>query len=389
MKRVMLCLFVLVFAGSLVVGSLMANPTPVMAGQCPDYQPYEGTIICETSTYTPKTASEWWDTTPLGSNIQGYNIGFFGLWQRYVTYEVTTTRREWSVCYTTWLGRLLNYDSCRPTLLEETTTTEPDVTETKTVLRLPLTREPPPDILPPTEERFRQSLFGVMIGFSNAVGSSGRALEFPIFSENNLLVALTPGFDFGSSQFAELADAFASEPGLPPDEASRFVSEYQAISSGFAQVASALAAEAPTPTEESLTFLATKLADLQQHIDSLDVPEYRTATSHLGEAVNYLNDAALQVGLGLDSAEKQVTFLQDLQSLGVSLVNSGQSIKEPREDVGGIVETPQIEEPGTAIPDSLEHNYGASAGIIAGAIAGVTALISAAWYIRRRRTKAT
>jgi len=56
--------------------------------------------------------------------------------------------------------------------------------------------------------------------------------------------------------------------------------------------------------------------------------------------------------------------------------------------VGGIVEFPQIEEPGAAIPNSSEHNYGALAGIIAGAIAGVTVLISAAWYIRRRRTKA-
>lgn len=57
--------------------------------------------------------------------------------------------------------------------------------------------------------------------------------------------------------------------------------------------------------------------------------------------------------------------------------------------VGGIVETPQIEEPRTVTPDLLGHNYGALAGTIAGAIAGGTALISVLWYIRKRRTKAT
>jgi len=57
--------------------------------------------------------------------------------------------------------------------------------------------------------------------------------------------------------------------------------------------------------------------------------------------------------------------------------------------VGGVAEFPQIEEPGTAIPDySSEHNYGPLAGIIVGAIVGTIILISAVWYIRRRRTKA-
>jgi hypothetical protein len=56
--------------------------------------------------------------------------------------------------------------------------------------------------------------------------------------------------------------------------------------------------------------------------------------------------------------------------------------------VGGVVEFPQIEEPGAAIPDLSDHNYGALAGIIVGAIVGVIMLISAVWYIRRRRTKA-
>jgi len=61
----------------------------------------------------------------------------------------------------------------------------------------------------------------------------------------------------------------------------------------------------------------------------------------------------------------------------------------PPPPVGGIVELPGIEEPGATVPYSSGHNYGALAGIIAGATVGVTALISAAWYIRRRRTKAT
>jgi hypothetical protein len=56
--------------------------------------------------------------------------------------------------------------------------------------------------------------------------------------------------------------------------------------------------------------------------------------------------------------------------------------------VGGVIELPMVEEPGAVTPDSSGHNYGASAGIIVGAIVGTIALISAAWYVRRRRTKA-
>ncbi len=54
--------------------------------------------------------------------------------------------------------------------------------------------------------------------------------------------------------------------------------------------------------------------------------------------------------------------------------------------VGGIIELPQIEEPGIAIPDSSGHNYALLAAIVAGAVIGI---IGTAWYIRRRRTKAT
>jgi len=60
----------------------------------------------------------------------------------------------------------------------------------------------------------------------------------------------------------------------------------------------------------------------------------------------------------------------------------------PPMPVGGIVELPGIEEPGVVTPDSSGHNYGALAGIIVGATVGTIMLISAAWYIRRRRTKA-
>lgn len=58
--------------------------------------------------------------------------------------------------------------------------------------------------------------------------------------------------------------------------------------------------------------------------------------------------------------------------------------ESPQESVGGIVEFLQIDEPEAATPDLSGHSSGASAGIIAGAMVGVTALISAAWYIRRR-----
>jgi len=64
------------------------------------------------------------------------------------------------------------------------------------------------------------------------------------------------------------------------------------------------------------------------------------------------------------------------------------SLMEPLPAVGGIVELPQIKEPGAVTPDSSGHNYGALAGIIVGAIVGTIMLISAVWYVRRRRTKA-
>lgn len=85
-----------------------------------------------------------------------------------------------------------------------------------------------------------------------------------------------------------------------------------------------------------------------------------------------------------------------LSGIDAPKITSGESEVEDRYEaifnvpsVGGIITPPQIEEPGAATPDSSGHNFGAPAGIIAGAIAGVTALIGAVWYIRRRRTKAT
>lgn len=67
----------------------------------------------------------------------------------------------------------------------------------------------------------------------------------------------------------------------------------------------------------------------------------------------------------------------------------GQGYYEPEGIVGGIAEFPQLEEPGAVPPDLSEHNYGALAGIIVGAVVGTIALIGAVWYVRRRRTKAT
>jgi len=82
----------------------------------------------------------------------------------------------------------------------------------------------------------------------------------------------------------------------------------------------------------------------------------------------------------LDTANRTVTF----QTSYFSIYGIGGSPPP----VGGIVELPGIEEPGAVTPDSSGHNYGALAGIIVGATVGVIMLISAAWYIRRRRTKA-
>jgi hypothetical protein len=63
-------------------------------------------------------------------------------------------------------------------------------------------------------------------------------------------------------------------------------------------------------------------------------------------------------------------------------------VSAPVSGVGGIVEFPQIEEPGTAIPapDSSGNNDALWPAIVAGAVIGI---IGTAWYIRRRRTKAT
>ena len=84
-----------------------------------------------------------------------------------------------------------------------------------------------------------------------------------------------------------------------------------------------------------------------------------------------------------------------LSGIDAPKITSGESEVEDRYEatfnvpsVGGIVKSPDIEEPGAAIPDSSGHNFGAPAGIIAGAAVGVIMLISAAWYVRRRRTKA-
>jgi len=61
----------------------------------------------------------------------------------------------------------------------------------------------------------------------------------------------------------------------------------------------------------------------------------------------------------------------------------------PQDGVGGIGEFPQIHERGSFAPDLSGEDHGLSASIIAGVIGGVTVLVSAAWYIRRRRRKAT
>jgi len=76
----------------------------------------------------------------------------------------------------------------------------------------------------------------------------------------------------------------------------------------------------------------------------------------------------------------------DWNEILLAFVDGEVTVREP--GVGGIVEFPQIEEPGTAIPDLSDHNYSALARIIVGAIVGTIILISAVWYVRRRRAKA-
>lgn len=83
------------------------------------------------------------------------------------------------------------------------------------------------------------------------------------------------------------------------------------------------------------------------------------------------------------SSNHTVEFVAPTVGLG-----SGAIAKVTLPAVGGIVEFPQLEEPEAVTPDLSDHNYGALAGIIVGAIVGTIALIGAAWYVRRRRTKA-
>lgn len=120
--------------------------------------------------------------------------------------------------------------------------------------------------------------------------------------------------------------------------------------------------------------------------DVIDRADFNTA---LSEAYGEIEKAWTEI-------QKMETTPHDVNfgNLASSLTNSWGYLREAEQlalaagIIGGIVEFPQIEEPGTAVPDLSGHNYGASAGMIVGAIAGVIALISAAWYIRRRRTKA-
>jgi len=90
---------------------------------------------------------------------------------------------------------------------------------------------------------------------------------------------------------------------------------------------------------------------------------------------------------GIPGIDVQITL--DANTFGeYSNPYNGFTYEYPPGGVGGVVDLPGIEEPGTVTTDSSDHNYGALAGIIVGAIVGVIMLISAVWYVRRRRTKA-
>jgi len=330
LKRIILILSTLVLASGLVIGSLMPRPALATTGmQCPAGH-YLGVTIHETYTWIPISAGPWVATEPLGfGTYLGINVGLGGVWTRPVTYLVRGTRRTISVCYSSLWALLWQSDG---SIIGGTTEQLPTTTETKTQIKIkwPLTAEPPPNTLP---EPFYRKYIVISetdpISISGVVGSTGWALEFPpMIPGDDVLVALAPGYDFGSGQFGLLADAFAGEPGLPP-EASKFVADIQDISSGFAQVASELTAG--VLTEGSMTSLAASLTNFQQDINNIGMLEYIPATPYLGQAANYLNDAALQVSLGLDSAEEELIFLQDLQSLGVSLVDCANAVEEPSE----------------------------------------------------------
>jgi len=115
---------------------------------------------------------------------------------------------------------------------------------------------------------------------------------------------------------------------------------------------------------------------------TMDPFEYPVSVTGCANATWYLNVTISQPSIGgssqvIDAAE--ITSSEEEDSFEATFKIA---------PVGGIAEFPQIEEPGTVTPDLSDHNYGALAGIIVGAIVGTIMLISAVWYIRRRRTKA-
>jgi hypothetical protein len=303
-----------------------------VANRCPANQPHEGTTTYETRTYTAASASKWVSTSLSLIEIYGHIVGA-GVWQRVVTYSVTIKKKVVSVCYPNLWSLFWATDGCSK---QVTVTTPPATTEkrTQTKPRLPLTRDPPSSALPKTFKEIHVYCTSI----PEIVGSVGWALEFPLFTEGeNALVALAPGYDFGAAQFADLADAFASEPDFPP-EAAWFIADCKNIAAGFSEVSLAFANKAPT--EESFMLLANGLLSFQQDIDALGMPEYASATPYLAEAAHYLSDATLQTSLGLDTEEEQVAFLQDLQSFGISLVSFSQAVLEPT----GIYPPPGITE---------------------------------------------
>lgn len=303
----------------------------VFAGPCPPDHPKPGTTIYETHTFTATGAGGWKRTG--GPCILGRGLS---VWQRAVTYSVTVKIKYVSECYKSCWDRFWAWDGCCKVVTQQAGAPYVKV-KTQTVISLSCS--PPPAALPPPFDEIYVSGSNDRVDPPVVPGTAqytALALEFPDLPGGEILFQqilspLSEGYSNGSTNFDYLADTLA---GIcePPPEIDTYVTDLHAISSGFASAAAEFAAG--TPTEATFQSLATYFDTFRNHLDALNIPKYSVATPYLTQCANFLNDAAYQASLGLDSDEEQTIFLQDAQSFGNSLRAFGDNVKEPI--VGGV-----------------------------------------------------
>jgi hypothetical protein len=312
---------------------LLNSWTLVSASECPPYQPKARTTTYEARAFTPIGALPW-VRTGLWC-VLGHGVG---VWQRTVSYSVTVTNKYVSECFSGCFDRFWgSVDACAQVTTQEVTLI---YTTTRTETIASLDCSPPPAALPPPFEKLRQWGANNRVDPPTLGGTAedtAEALEFPdlgggVVSFGQILSPLAAGYTTGSQNFTLLADTLENIC-EPPPETGMYVTDLRTISSVFANASVELAAM--MPTEVTFRSLGTSLSTFRIHLHALNISQYDLAEPYLAKATDFINDAGYQAGLGLNSDEEKVTFLQDLQSFGASLRAFGDKLREV--DVGGIV----------------------------------------------------